>query len=91
MALAEWMIPQLSLSAEAQLKFQLETLKAHGPTNIEDTVQLTCSLLQQNAINSALLRQAVGRIAELEMTLMLQERPRPSLRRWLLRQFGLHP
>jgi hypothetical protein len=91
MALAEWMIPRLSLAAEAHLKYQVETLKKHGPANIQDTVQLTCSLLQQNAMNSAMLRQAVGHIAELEMILMLQERQTPSLRRWLLRRFRLHP
>jgi hypothetical protein len=84
MALAEWMIPRLSLSAEAQLKHQVHVLRAEGPTNIKETVELSCALLQQNAINSTLLRQAVGRIAELEMTMMLQERQKVSPWRRLL-------
>lgn len=84
MPLAEWMIPQMSLSAEAQLQNDLKALRTHGPTNIKDTVELACSLLQQNATHRTLLRQAVGRVAELEMILFLQEHPRrPSLLRRL--------
>ena len=84
------MIPRLSLSAEAQLNYQMQVLKAQGPSNIKDTVELSCALLQQNAINSTLLRQAVGRIAELEMTMMLQERQPVSRWRQLRQLLGLH-
>jgi 1,2-phenylacetyl-CoA epoxidase catalytic subunit len=80
MALAEWMIPRLSLSAEAHLQYQIKTIKAEGPSHIQDTVELACSLVQQNAINQTLLRQAIQRVAELELTLLLMESRRPS---WL--------
>lgn len=62
----DWLVPELTLSAEAQLTQNLHDVQKHGVDNPHATVQLACSLLQQNAIQQALIRQAVHRIAELE-------------------------
>ena len=82
----EWMVPQLSLSAEAQLLQNVHDVQKHGAKNPHATVELACSLLQQNAIQQALIRQATHRIAELERTQFLAERSshHPWWRRLLL-------
>lgn len=89
MPLADWMIPDMSLSAQAQLQNDIKVLRAHGAQNINDTVELTCSLMQQNALHRTLLRQAVGRVAELEMIMFLAENRRPSPLRRLARLLRL--
>jgi hypothetical protein len=87
------MVPQLSLAAEAQLQHSVKTLQAHGATNIQDTVSLACSLVQQNAIQQAILRQATAHIAELELELLLGSSKRPPnpwkrLSQYLARKLG---
>lgn len=62
----QWLVPKLSLSAEAQLLQNMHEVQKHGPANPHATADLACSLLQQNAIQQALIRQATHRIAELE-------------------------
>ena len=69
----QWLVPQLSLSAEAQLLQNVHELQKHGPDNPRATVELACSLLQQNAIQQAIIRQATHRIAELEQAQFLIE------------------
>jgi hypothetical protein len=71
MALADWMVPQLSLSAELQVRHSVDTLQTKGADNIEETVKLACSLVQQNAIQQAIIRQATGYIAQLELQILL--------------------
>lgn len=71
MALADWMVPQLSLSAELQVRHSVDTLQTKGAENIEETVKLACSLVQQNAIQQAIIRQATGYIAQLELQILL--------------------
>jgi len=71
MTLADWMVPQLSLSAELQVRHSIDTLQAKGADNIEDTVKLACSLVQQNAVQQAIIRQATGYIAQLELQILL--------------------
>jgi hypothetical protein len=85
MAFSQWMVPQLSLSAEAQLQHSLQVLREHGATNIKDTVELACSLAQQNAIQQAIIRQATAHIAELELVQLLRSYEKPlTLRQRLL-------
>jgi hypothetical protein len=80
MALADWMIPTLSLSAEAQLIHNKRTLEVHGPADMERTIRLTCSLLEQNALQESIIRKATGHIAELELYILLNcNKRRPSL------------
>lgn len=71
MTLADWMVPQLSLSAELQVRHSIDTLQAKGADNIEETVKLACSLVQQNAVQQAIIRQATGYIAQLELQILL--------------------
>lgn len=71
MTLADWMVPQLSLSAELQVRHSIDTLQAQGANNIEETVKLACSLVQQNAVQQAIIRQATGYIAQLELQILL--------------------
>lgn len=67
MSLSDWMVPQLSLSAELQVRHSVDTLQTKGADNIEQTVKLACSLVQQNAVQQAIIRQATAHIARLEM------------------------
>lgn len=80
---SNWMVPRLTLSAEAQLQSTLQTLDAHGAENPEETVKLAKALAQQNVIQQAIIRQAVGYVAELELVLVcLKAPPRPRRRWW---------
>lgn len=81
MAPSDWMVPRLSLAAEAQLRDTLNTLDAQGIANPEDTVRLAKALAQQNVIQQAIIRQAVGYVSELELLLICLEAP-PKRPRW---------
>lgn len=84
MPLANWMIPELTLSAEAQLEHQKRVLAAHGATNIESTIQLAISLLEQDARHRSIICKATAHIAELELFILLHANERrPSLLRRL--------
>lgn len=81
----QWLVPKLSLSAEAQLLQNMHDVQKHGPENPYATAELACSLLQQNAIQQAIIRQATHRIAELERLQFSIESPnRPAWWRRLL-------
>lgn len=79
---SEWMIPRLSLSAEAQLQSTLTTLDTHGADNPLETIRIAKALAQQNVIQQAIIRQAIGRISELELLLICLESPPPQPPRW---------
>jgi len=80
----KWMVPELTLSAEAQLLQHVHDVQRHGPENPYATTELACSLLQQNAMQQAIIRQATHRIAELEKAEFLREVPRRQWWRYLL-------
>lgn len=86
----DWMVPKLSLSAEAQLEHNVRLMREEGPSDIEGTIRIACSLIQQNAMQQAIIRQAVGHIAQLEMEQLLGG-PKPRLRflRKLMERLGV--
>jgi hypothetical protein len=89
MALSEWLIPKPSLSAQAQLRHNLDTLRKHGSSDPHATTELACSLMHQLMLKDTLLRQAIHHVAALEMEDLLTKSPnRPTLRRRLLRLLG---
>lgn len=67
----DWMIAKLSLAAEAQMEAMVRCLEREGPDNVPQTIRIACSLTRQNCIQQALLKQALGRIIELETQLAL--------------------
>lgn len=82
MSATDWMIPRVSLSAEAYLQSTLVSLDTYGTAQPEETVRLAKALAQQNTVQQAIIKQAVARVAELELELILLE-PRPrSIRPW---------
>lgn len=91
MALAEWLIPKPSLSAQAQLRHNLDTLRKHGSSDPHATTELACSLMHQLMLKDTLLRQAIHHISSLELQDLLSERSnRPGtwrrFLRWLARR-----
>lgn len=60
----DWLIPNPSLAALAQLQHNLATVRKC--TDVMRLMSLTESLLQQNMLYGTLLKQATHRIAELE-------------------------
>lgn len=70
-----WLVPQLSLSAEAQLEHNLRVMREEGTKDIEGTVRIACALIQQNALQQAIIRQAIGHISQLEMEALLCDKP----------------
>lgn len=75
MALAEWLIPKPSLSAQAQLRHNLDTLRKHGSSDPHATTELACSLMHQLMLKDTLLRQAIHHVAALEMEDFLSKSP----------------
>lgn len=75
----EWLVPKLSLSAEAQLRTNIAALESEGPHNVDQLVRVACSLTHQNALQAAIIRQAIGYIGELEMGIHLSSCKRPGL------------
>lgn len=90
-AWGEWMVPRLSLSAEAQLRSNLTVIEREGPDNVPQLVKMACSLAQQNAYQQAIIRQATGHIGALEMAVELASvtPQRPGLIHRLLWAIGL--
>lgn len=89
MALSEWLIPKPSLSAQAQLRHNLDTLRKHGTSDPHATTELACSLMHQLMLKDTLLRQAIHHVAALEMEDFLAKSPnRPGTWRRLLRLLG---
>lgn len=72
MTWGEWLVPKLSLSAEVQLRSNLAAIEQEGPDKVEQLVRIACALTQQNALQAAIIRQAIGHIAQLEMNDMLE-------------------
>ena len=75
MAWGKWMVPRLSLSAEAQLRTNLHVIERDGPANVDQLVRIACSLAQQNAYQAAIIRQATGHISALELEAALDPAP----------------
>lgn len=71
MAWGEWLVPRLSLSAEAQLRSNVAALEREGRDNVDQLVRIACALAQQNALQAAIIRQAIGHISHLEMEIEL--------------------
>jgi hypothetical protein len=87
MALSEWLIPKPSLSAEAQLRHSVDTLRKHGPSEAHATTELACSLMHQLMLKDTLLRQAIHHISALELGELLAQRPkRNRALDWILRR-----
>lgn len=72
------MVPRLSLSAEAQLRANISALQNEGPSNVETLVRVACSLAHQNAMQSAIIRQAIAHVGQLEMEQELRDRNLPD-------------
>lgn len=89
MAWGEWLVPKLSLSAEAQLRSNIAAIEREGPEQVGQLVKIACALTQQNAIQAAIIRQAIGHVSELELRVELgSSRKRPSLMQRVFHLFG---
>lgn len=77
---ADWLVPRLSLAAEAELEHSIRVLRREGPDNPETTVRIACDLMRQSVIHQALLRQAIAYVGGLEVELELAKRPAPRFR-----------
>lgn len=60
----DWLVPQPSLAALAQLQHNLATVRKC--TDMAGLMSLTESLLRQNMLYGTLIKQATHRIAQLE-------------------------
>lgn len=76
MALASWMIPELSLSSELQLESHKRIVRTEVTGNPTEVAELACSLMTQLSLQESILRKATHRIAELELQELLNA-PQP--------------
>jgi hypothetical protein len=97
MGWGSWMVPELSLSEQAQLRaneFEIQKAVHESP---EAVAALTAGLIRQVTQQQAIISKAAARIAELEAKQALQEdpdrglavarelKPRPERPRWAAR------
>jgi hypothetical protein len=68
----DWMVPKLSLSAQAQLEASKRIALNEAKQSPDAIAKLCVSLLEHNALLSAITRQATAHIAELEMKKVLE-------------------
>ena len=73
MAWAEWMIVKPSL--EEELLLESDSRAVVEDENHEEVAKLCSTLIKQNWYHEKLLRQCVGRVAELEATIECMKRP----------------
>jgi hypothetical protein len=66
----------------------LSAIKREGPENVDQLVNIACSLTQQNALQAAIIRQAIHHVGMLEMEAELSRKQPPRVVRWLLHLFG---
>mgnify|MGYP006266437471 CR=1 FL=1 len=71
----QWMVPELSLSAEAQLEAAKRDLMREVKHRPDEVAALAGSLLQQNALLRSILSNATAQIAEHELKAALSEVP----------------
>ena len=72
MAWGEWMVPELSLAAEAQLASAKHTLLQEVHQHPEQVAELAWASMQQAAMLQSIMRKATARIAELELAEVLR-------------------
>ena len=77
---ADWLVVELSLEQQLMIEAGTRELKSQKPD--EELTNIAVSLLQQNMVQSQMLKQCVGKIAELEAKIVCQEnkvkQPRPK-------------
>lgn len=103
MTFSDWMVPNLSVSAELELENSKRVLRNHAESHPERVADLACSVVQHSYMQQSILRNATKRIAELEMTILFSapqspegtlfvtSAPKSLWVRWVLRLFGLRP
>lgn len=72
MTWGEWLVPKLSFSAEAQLLSHINAVEKEGRADIEALLRVTKSLLQQNAYQAAIIRQAISHVGAIELSMELE-------------------
>lgn len=73
MAWAQWMVPELSLSAQLEIEHGRRVLLEQVHTRPEDVAKVAGDILHQNAMLQSILRKAIKHIAELELAEVLAE------------------
>ena len=79
-ACADWLVVELSL--EQQLMIEAGTRELQNQKPDEEMIDVAVALLKQNMIQSQMIKQCVGKIAELEAKIVCQDnkvrQPRPK-------------
>lgn len=75
MALAEWFIPELTDSAAFEVEKGKRILRGNVGDDPNRVAEVACSLLEQSALQSSILRKAVHHVAELEAIIALSLTP----------------
>lgn len=76
MTLANWMIPDLSLTSELQLEAHKRVVRNNATERPEEVADLACTLMTHLTLQESILRKATHRIAELELQELLNT-PQP--------------
>ena len=77
---ADWLVVELSLEQQLMIEAGTRDLKSQKPD--EELTDIAVALLQQNMVQSQMLKQCVEKIAELEAKIICQDnkvkQPRPK-------------
>lgn len=67
MTWGQWMVPELTISAAAQLEQNKRAMRQSITETPESVADVMCAVLEQNANYASILKKATLHIAELEM------------------------
>ena len=86
----QWMVPDLSLSTQANLEAARRTIRKEGPSKPQETADHCAELLRLTVMQQQIIRSAARYILELETAAAVAQKPSPPIRRrnWWRRLLG---
>jgi len=73
MSFDNWLVPELSLSAEAEVEAGVRAIMNNAKSEPENVAALACSTLRLAAHRQSIIQKAIDNTAELELRLMLAQ------------------
>jgi hypothetical protein len=86
----QWMIPDLSLSTQANLEASRRAIRKEGPNKPQETADHCAELLRLTVMQQQIIRSAARYILELETAAALAQKPPARIQRrsWWRRLLG---
>ena len=77
----QWMVPDLSLSTQANLEAARRTIRKEGPSKPQETADHCAELLRLTVMQQQIIRSAARYILELETAAAVAQKPPAQIQR----------